>query len=174
MKRTRNVHYRGRDVVVPFVDSRRQRIYEAEKRVFGEVYEAYAIGTGSDAQRYKTVEAFIRRVTDGGVFKWSMTKFMGHFPRHTMPKVFRGRSNAAAWGSTHAVSLPLWALNAPIVLHELAHYAVPQVAHHWPWAETYLDLVRIYMGTTWADRLRYEFDKDGIPYREPRKRKVTA
>lgn len=88
----------------------------------------------------------------------------------------RGTRKALAYG-TYAISIPLWARNEAIVLHEAAHVITSRhidrrkaSAHGWQFCETLLVLVRFIMGREAHDALKQSFKDHKVRFSKPRER----
>lgn len=156
----RKFTYRGREVTVHRRDAKRAQVYEAERAAFGDSFHD-KIGDGS----MEALQAFVDQVTSSGIWK-----VVG---RDRKPRVGDGRGCRSALGGYRGIDIPRWARTRPIVLHELAHFAVYHCKHHWPWAETFVDLVAATLGAVAAHKLEREFDARQVPHREPKKRRMS-
>ena len=93
----------------------------------------------------------------------------------TPPEVKDGRGTRIARGGTFHISIPLWARNEVIVLHELAHtitrrmYPINIAGHGWQYCATYLKLILYMIGREAHDALKAEMKKTRVRFRPPRK-----
>ncbi len=79
----------------------------------------------------------------------------------------RGRRSACANSDDVSIALPRWARSKPVILHELAHLAVPDhvAAHGEEFAAAFVVLVREFMGVEDARRLITAFKDLRVRYR---------
>jgi putative metallohydrolase (TIGR04338 family) len=148
-------------------DTQRSRLYKAETALINIAKPLYEV---------RDVEKYVKRVL-------ARQSILRRYPR-TNPNVRvkdgRGTRRALAYGS-HTISLPLWARNEAVVLHELAHtiavrhyYREKIAGHGWQFAAILLDLVRAMMGKEAHDLLRASFKEHKVRYVAPRqKRELT-
>ncbi len=91
------------------------------------------------------------------------------------PRVKDGRGNRSAKGGTYHISIPRWARNDVIVLHELAHtitrraYPINCAGHGWQFCATYLKLLLYFIGREAHDALKAEMKATRVRFRPPRK-----
>jgi len=65
-----------------------------------------------------------------------------YYPERFSPSVIKGREGCSATGSRSVISLPTWAMNPRVVLHETAHSLLPWYEKHGRiFTSTYLDLL---------------------------------
>lgn len=142
-------------------DNQRQRVYNAERVL---IQLAAPLREVRDIERYITKnmarKAILTRYPDAS--------------RSVNVRDGRGTRNAWAYG-THSISLPLWARNEAIVLHEMAHIIANRhfqghAGHGWQFCAVMLDLVRFCMGTEAHATLMASYDAHKVRYRAPRKR----
>lgn len=94
---------------------------------------------------------------------------------HVLPRVKDGRGTRIAKGGTSHISIPLWARNDVIVLHELAHtvtrriYPINIAGHGWQFCATFLKLVLYMIGREAHDELKAEMKRTRVRFRPPRK-----
>jgi len=119
-------------------DSQRSRVYRAEREAFDFDGPLMSLGECVDLIHL----AFAR-----------------YFPGSRVPLVADGRGRRRAGGSSSRISLPRWSRLRWVVLHETAHAVIPpRAAWHGPeFAGCYLRLVRRFMGTEAAGRLRASY-----------------
>src|SRR5688500_7785550 len=101
-------------------DSQRQRCYDAENQI-------------GDGRAYPTVGECQRRVDAiVGSKWWREHAHRGVYGPRSKVTVHdgRGHRNATSYGGT--VALPKWARNDRVILHELAHEALPRGERHGP------------------------------------------
>lgn len=79
------------------------------------------------------------------------------------------------------MTLPLWARNRAVILHELSHLVVgleyrrSECAFHgWQFCQVYLNLVRAVMGQEIHDALKAEFKKNRVKFGPPRKKRAMT
>jgi putative metallohydrolase (TIGR04338 family) len=144
----------------------RKRVYTAEA-----VLRTFA----KPLREVRDVEKYVTRV----LARQSINRKYPDLNPDVRVKDGRGRRNACAHGS-RSISIPLWARNDWIVLHELAHTIVHRhfkrseaASHGWQFASVFLDLVMSMMGKEAHDALRASFKAHKVRYTEPRKRVVT-
>lgn len=148
-------------------DSQRKKVYRAESVL---LRFAKPLREVSDVERFLRKQlkrqAILRRYPDAAeAFR---------------VKDGRGTRNALAYG-THTISIPLWARNEAIVLHEAAHVITSRhinvrkaSAHGWEFCATLLDLVRFIMGREAHDALKQSFKDNKVRFTKPRKRKALT
>jgi putative metallohydrolase (TIGR04338 family) len=147
-------------------DTQRKRMYTAEH-----VLDQFA----KPLREVSDVEKYVTRV----LARQSILRRYPKLNPDVKVKDGRGTRRALAYGS-HAISIPLWARNEGIVLHELAHtiaarhYRPYEIASHgWQFAAIFLDLVKSMMGSAAHDALRAAFKTHKVRYTEPRRRDLT-
>lgn len=165
-------------------DNQRERLYKAERAIRDTV--PYTTRTGD-------VLSFEEDVLDGTVagaqeladvicrskywkVQWGLFNGPGTGDRILICDKYRGR-NWSRGGNTfrekRGVLRPLVYLARPhlslriVLLHEMAHWLTSVYdSHHGPrFADSFLGLVRRYMGGEWADALRQEFGHHNVEYR---------
>jgi putative metallohydrolase (TIGR04338 family) len=164
-------------------DSRRSKLYAAEHVL---IPMETPIPSVKDVERYITKnskrQALIRRYgTAVDAQRWKMVVKDGG-----------GTRNALCYG-TRTISIPLWARNDRVVLHEWAHaihnrlevtgYGVGGTrsrelaggaSHGWQFAAIYLDLVQFCMGPQAAAALKAAYKSKKVRIRAPRKRRSIS
>jgi predicted SprT family Zn-dependent metalloprotease len=79
-----------------------------------------------------------------------------------------------------SITLPLWARNEPVMIHELCHLIVqhdyrckgPKPAWHgWEFCQTYLKVVGNVMGPEARDALKASFKEEKVRFTPPRKKR---
>ena len=99
------------------------------------------------------------------------------YPRAERPiavKDGRGTRRALAYGG-YAISIPQWARNEAIVVHEIAHIMTNRhfgdvAGHGWEYCSVFLDLVRYTMGKEAYMALKQSFKEHKVKFRAPRKK----
>lgn len=148
-------------------DSQRQKVYDSEGATFGWADSKTAMGMSE-------IDAFVRKITRTDWWE----KNFGHGWNIT---VTSGRYGATSYGGRSGhISFGVAARKKCYIFHELSHnicnakYGRSNIAGHgWQFCATYLTLVRHYLGVEEHDRLKAEFKKRGVRFREPRKRSMT-
>lgn len=161
MTTTTTIKWDGELRRVPLRDSQRQRAYNAERAAFSGML--YARETPDAFQTFQDVLRYVRRIERSAT--WEKMLALTDRRRVGTLDVRQGKSNWRATGSRWELVLPQWAWTVPIVLHEMAHAAVPGARHNWPWAQVYLRLVRRFIGVEAHARLKSAFDEHGVKYR---------
>ncbi|MGA1036654.1 MAG: hypothetical protein ACO3VQ_02465 [Ilumatobacteraceae bacterium] len=92
-------------------------------------------------------------------------------------RVYAGRGGGKAYhslfGAGH-ITLGVWARQEAIVIHEVAHLLAGGTRHNWQFCETYLKLVRHFMGKEAHDRLKASFKQHRVKYTKPRQKRVLS
>ena len=142
-------------------DIQRKKVYDAERALLPIAKPLMEV---SDVERYikknMARKAILRRYPKAS--------------RSVNVRDGRGTRRALAYG-THSISLPLWARNESIVLHEMAHIIAARhfqghAGHGWEFCAVMLDLVRFCMGTEAHATLLASYKANKVRYRAPRKR----
>lgn len=161
-------------------DTQRAKLYRSEQAL---VPFSKPLPSTKDVTRYlvrQSTRATLVRRYGSAV---DMTK------RPVTVKDGRGRLSACAWGG-YAISIPLWARNDRVVLHEWAHVIHSRLAfrcqdaervaelrggaaHGWQFAAIYLDLVHFCMGAEAADALKASYRACHVRFRPKQKRVAT-
>lgn len=147
-------------------DSQRSRLYKADDALnpFAKLLPTVA-----------DVEAYADRL-------FKSKRLAKKYPRAASlgrPRVSDGRGSRIAKGSVLRISIPLWARNEAIVLHELAHtisrreFGTQAAGHGWQYASVFLDITKWMMGKEAHDALKAAFKKHKVKYRKPVKRTLT-
>ena len=120
------------------------------------------------------VETFVKKV-------WTSERVKKSFPkavvRGSEPKVKDGRGRRNACGGVHSISIPLWARNSWVVVHELSHtitqreFGFRVAAHGWQFCHVFLKLTLYAMGREAHDALYKQFRKDRVKFKAPRARR---
>ncbi len=172
-------------------DSQRQRLYAAELAAAARVPAPTLDGTPAAAQ------AFVDRVTRSAWWgrqahpTWKGDRDIGWPFRSGVPArilVSPGRSTmAGAWasdwverrrgrwypvirlGTAARRDRPAAIADPWVILHEIAHHGIPEVAaaHGRQFARLYLGLVRRFLGPDHAGALRDEYIRHRVRYRQP-------
>lgn len=161
MADTTLIQWEGVSRRMPTRDSQRQRAYAAERAAFSGMF--YAREAPNAFQTFQDVLRYVRRVERSAT--WEKMLALTGRQRVESLDVRRGKSNWKATGGKRKLVLPQWAWTVPIILHEMAHAAVPGARHNWPWAQVYLRLVRRFIGAEAHARLKSAFDEHGVKYR---------
>lgn len=157
------VSYNGRKYDLPSRDSQRSKLYAAEQAAFGQLVDPVG------SQTVEEVQAYVDRVV--GSKTWErLSRRLGWRPVQPVRfESFPGGRGAEAYPKLGIVRAVERARKRWIILHELAHVLVgPGVNHHWPFARTYADLVAVFMGSGYRDRLEAEFKARRVRHRAPR------
>jgi len=94
---------------------------------------------------------------------------------HDTPRVKDGRGIRNAKGGRFFISIPRWARNDVVVLHELAHTITQRVwpincaGHGWQYCQTFLKLVLYMIGREAHDAFKAEMKATRVRFRPPRK-----
>lgn len=158
----------GREEPAMVRDSQRQKVYDAEHDAFDK--------NKTEGMSLEEIEALVQKV-------WSGKRVQAKYRRATtrrIPEVTDGRSRRTACFDPglfeDELKFPRWSRSKWIVLHELAHaltFNRSQAWHGWEFCECYLYLVRVYMGRPSEERLKAEFKKRKVRFKEPRKRNMS-
>lgn len=148
-------------------DTQKSRVYKSDKAL---------IKLAKPLTTVKDIEKFADRL-------FTMKRLAHKYPfaiRRGAPVVKDGRGQRRATGGSHAISIPIWARNEAVVLHELAHaisdrqYGVHVAGHGWQFASTYLDLAKWMMGQDAHSTLKAAFKQNKVRFKPPRaKRELT-
>ena len=120
------------------------------------------------------VERFVERTFKS---KRVQAAFPKAVARASLPSVRDGRGRSAAGGNANGITIPLWARNEGVVLHELAHticqreHGYGVAGHSWQFCAIYLKLALYMMGREAHDELKKEMKINRVRFTEPRKRK---
>lgn len=130
-------------------DTQKQRLYDAENRLpRGREYP-----TMREAQR--RVDAIV------GSEWWKRNAVNGGWKTHVHVEDGRGRRRALSYGGS--IALPKWARCERVILHELAHEAMPRGERHGPnFARTLHGMFRRFMGREVADAFLVECAARGV------------
>ena len=142
-------------------DMQRARLYKADDVL---------LPLAKKLPKVRDVEKYVERV----LARQSILRRYPLTNRDVKVKDGGGTRSALAYGSW-AISIPLWARNEAIVLHELAHTIVYRhwsrseaAAHGWQFASVYLVLTKAMMGAAAHDALRASFKAHKVRYTAPR------
>lgn len=147
-------------------DSQRLRVYKAERRVHH---------LGKPLREVEDIQRFIQK-------QLKRKAITSRYPDATRPIAIHhggGRRNACAYGGWK-ISIPLWARNELIVIHEVAHIVTNRhygdkrsgvAGHGWQFCAVFLDLVRFIMGKEAHDALKASFKEHKVRFTAPRKKK---
>lgn len=121
-------------------DSQKSRLYAAEAK--------FKTGLDPQFKRVDQVEAYLAKIM-------STTWWKNRFPDVDRIRVKDGRGTRIARGHTEKryVSLPMWARNRHVILHEVAHVVTPDefAPHGREYAQNYYDLLLRFCGPEDAD-----------------------
>lgn len=146
-------------------DSQRSRVYKAERRVHH---------LGKPLREVEDIQRFIKK-------QLARKAITSRYPDATRPIAVHhggGRRNACAYGGWK-ISIPLWARNELIVIHEIAHIVTNRhygdkrsgvAGHGWQFCAVFLDLVRFIMGREAHDALKASFKAHKVRFTKPRTR----
>jgi putative metallohydrolase (TIGR04338 family) len=143
-------------------DTQRHRVYKSDTAL---------MAVAKPLPTVEEVERYVKRV-------FGMKRIQAAFPScRTLPQVKDGRGRRKAGGSSTMITIPLWARNEAVVLHELAHTICQRThgrwvaGHGWQYASIYLTLVLHAMGREAHDVLKAAFKANRVRYTAPRVRK---
>lgn len=158
-------------------DNQRSRVYKAER----------CLRVAPDRMTLEACQAYVDGITAG---RW----WRRHWPTSPGVTVKDGRgSRRARVDASHRgfclqveMEVPRWARDPAVLLHELAHVAhdtaqrnrhlgmsrnpsyVAEAPHGWQFCQTFLRLVRHYLGVEQEARLRASFKEHRVRYKRPR------
>jgi putative metallohydrolase (TIGR04338 family) len=94
--------------------------------------------------------------------------------KHITVKDGRGARSAFSTWYNSSISLPLWARNEAVILHEVAHQCTDSQSrcvapHGREFAQTFIALIEHKLGKAEAAKLKAEFTKNRVPWRKARK-----
>lgn len=145
-------------------DNQRSRVYKAERCLWGDA---------KPLREVKDIEAFMKK-------QLSRKAILKRYPDATRTIQVadgRGTRKALAYGD-YKISIPLWARNEAVVIHEIAHiiahrtYGQYRIAGHgWEFCSVFLDLVRFIMKREAHDALKKSFKEHRVKFTKPKKRK---
>ena len=143
-------------------DTQRHRVYKSDTAL---------MAIAKPLPTVEEVERYVKRV-------FGMKRVQAAFPScRTLPEVKDGRGRRRAGGSSAMITIPLWARNEAVVLHELAHTVCQRThgrwvaGHGWQYCAIYLTLTLHGMGREAHDVLKAAFKANRVRYTAPRKRK---
>lgn len=149
-------------------DSQRAKVYAAERSAFHS-FEVAALSK----PEFKSLEdcrQFLHAVRRSA---WYQRRYPGYPPIELRPG--KGARNAfarsEAWSDS--ITLPLWARQRWVILHELSHVLQKdrsESAHGWQFCARYLELVYHELGEEAGDKLKAEFKSRGVKFKAPVKR----
>ena len=149
---------------IPRRDSQRQKVYDAERRAFPQMFRRQLPAD------HDQMQAVIDAITQSAFWR-KLCARSRRIPRKV--ELVRAKQRNA-WANSYSISIPIRMRSVPLLLHELAHAAAPVAAsHHWVFCAIYLELVRHYMGNDWAKKLRAEFKAERVRYTPKRKRHMS-
>lgn len=154
-------------------DSQRQKVYDAEGVAFeadGTPRLKYRVGDGGIVDSQKFVDA---------IFASAFLREKYGFTKAT-PTVVPGagqRRRGCYKKATNEIHLPEWTRQSWYVLHECAHALVPgnesRPWHGWEFAACYVDLVRVYMGRGFEEKLIAAFRSKRVKFKPPRTQTIS-
>ena len=141
-------------------DSQKAKLYRAERD---------DISKGRTFKDICETKKFVAKVISS---KWSQKHFLNYMS--IVVKDGRGTRIARSYGDV--INVPVWARNELIVLHELAHSLrigsnSEHSSHGWLFCNTFLKLVKHFMGKETHDKLKQSFKKHKVRFNRPYKRK---
>lgn len=152
-------------------DTQRARVYRADSAL---------IEIAKPLPTVRDVERFVARA-------WASKRVQAAFPasikRYRVPRVRDGRGCRNASGGAGGITIPLWARNEAVVIHELAHtmicrfelsHNVRLASHGWHYCDAYLKLTLYLMGREAHDVLKAAFKANGVRFRAPRRARVVT
>lgn len=147
------------DFVVPRRDSQRSKCYRAERDAFGDEFREVFLD-GSIGQ----IQGYVNSILSTDLCQKLME---GNGAMRSRVLIKRMNSSSGkAWAGADYIKLSYGSESLPVVLHELAHCMTDHyAAHHFNWAQTYLRLVREFMGTRYDHDLRSAFLKHRVKFR---------
>lgn len=139
-------------------DSQKSKLYRAERSL--------SQFTEHEEMTLVEIEAYLNKLVRSA---W----FQRRWPNIQEARLFgdgRGRRSACGWkhGGTAYMTLPRWARNKPVVLHELAHSTSRHHGHGWAFAADYLTLITHELGEQAGKELRAAYKKNRVRYKKPR------
>lgn len=141
-------------------DSQRQKVYDAQEPI-------YSIGIQFTS--IEQMQAYTDKLTGSA---WWKRRYPG---RRIVIEPQRNNCSAMARGNGYVISMPKWAWNEAILLHEIAHHATTRAfgrqaaAHGREFAKVMLELVRHKMGDEVWRTLKDSFVKHKVKHSLPRK-----
>jgi len=151
-------------------DSQRQKLYDAELKVFGDSTGRRPVE--DDLATVAQMQAFVDKLMASA---W----WARRWPRVRCIEVRPGFGHSRATGSfwSKVVQMPKWARSRNVLVHEIAHCVSSPMeggAHGWFFASNYLDLVEHVFGKATADELRASFKEHRVKYTAPRAKRVLT
>jgi len=139
------------------IDYQRKRLYDAEDAAFGETKYWKKC-------QFKTLtqcKEFAKVVVD--------TRYWKRLCGWRTIKLKNGRVYAYYDGEDRTITLPKWARNELIIIHEMAHYLTDKtqedsVGHGSHFCGHYLSLVDELFGTDYSMSLVYQFEEHRVKY----------
>lgn len=169
-------------------DSQRKKVYRAEDVVFKFFANGgkQVGGTGvvnKHTQEFETIgdcKDWLMPIIDRKTFQRWYPRSAPYLWTNLVIRPGHGARRAFASGRG-TITLPRWARNRAVMLHELSHLVVSLeyrrsecAFHGWQFCQVYLNLVRSVMGQDIHDALKAQFKKDRVKFTPPRaKRKMT-
>lgn len=152
-------------------DSQRSKVYKAERES----------GIFKSSYRFDNREAMSIEECQQYVDKIISSKYVQrtwNLRGNERVSVVVGRGGGMAYNSPFGaghISLGVWARQEAIVIHEVAHLlAGDRARHNWQFCETYLKLIRHFMGKEAHDRLKASFKQHRVKYTKPRPKRVLS
>jgi putative metallohydrolase (TIGR04338 family) len=148
-------------------DGQRARVYKSDKAL---------TAIAAPLLTVKDIERYVKRVM-------TMKRVRDTFPRSARYQILeikdgRGRRSACGWSG--GISIPTWARNEGIVIHELAHVVCQRehgynvAGHGWQFCSIYLTLTLHAMGREAHDALKKAFKENRVRYTKPRARRQLS
>jgi hypothetical protein len=140
-------------------DTQKGKVYKSEQEVFKDIIY-------SECMSLDECESFINSLTSSDYY----IRFKGF--KNIKVKSGRGeRSPAYYHYDIKTISLPKWARNPVVVIHETIHALVHKTVgdyagHHASFCTHYLNLLNYFMGEDSANKLKDSFIKNKVLFRE--------
>ena len=150
----------GTDYKLHYRDSQRQRCYDAETA-------ADLCGHLLSGEEMSHVNEYVAKVAASCSWIFLSKQHRAKVVDHTKLEIADGRGARCAKGWAWGISIPRRSRRAVVVLHELAHVLAAGAAHHWPWANCFLRLVKEHLGAEAGNRLEEQFKLKGVRYQPP-------
>ena len=151
-------------------DTQRSKIYKAE----------HVLGPHTLGNQYETVtdcHKFIMSVMERRTFQRWFPSAAPTLCRGLEVRPGRGARHAFA-SSPFAITLPRWARNEPVMIHELCHLVVhhefprKEIAWHgWQFCQTYLKIVGDVLGPEAHRTLTASFKENRVKFASPRQKR---
>jgi len=144
-----------------FRDSQRQRLYDAEKPAHYLMEEQNLNPSFSSIEE---IQQFVDKLISSA---WLKKRFK--YTDGWKINIVKGRCNsnsAYVQYMTNSITLPMWAWNKMIILHELSHFIARKYegAHGRFFARAYLELIGHVLGPDARKILKEQYRKHGVKY----------